>query len=380
MNTDRSVYYLGEHVDVWMDMCNPGSETVRVLSPATCLEAAYEVLIINADDEIVAQWNPSLVCGAAGTYFDFLPGQCRTSGILEWPQEAGNFPSSVVGDQMSAGEYRVRSTWVYEPDVFDSDPITILETPLDNASALLAPIGGAHTSGSFGSDWHDTQLFRDLSGNGVSGALYAVLRSDKWTENPGFDPYTSPGMAITVPAGGTLIIEDAYLQITGGDGAGALWFVPDGYSDEPLWRSMIYNEAGNARNGMTAVPLDPDTAYHAAGTTLTEVLSPSGYRDGIFLVAGPEGVSGYWKYKNAAGNLTDTIADSLGASKTKQYTGGAVELLGFAPEPGSQLDFVIEDGSAIALISRTNNASNDSALNEFGAMPTPVSASDSAVK
>jgi hypothetical protein len=254
----------------------------------------------------------------------------------------------------------------------------VLAAPIAFADQF-APIGGASVDGAQGSEWHDTQLFRDVSGDGVQGVLYAVPRSTKGTENPGFDPATSAGIPVSIPPGATLTVVDAYQQIIGAEGAGALWFVPDAGSAEPLWRSRMFNQEGDAQNGMTMTPVNPETAYHGPGTVLRDVLSPATDRDSVMLVSGPDGVAGTWVYSNGAGGNPVEIPDTLGGNKTKQYTGGVRQLLGFEPEAGGQLDFVIEDGSATALISRTNNVSNDSALNEFAAYEAP-SAYDISVK
>lgn len=236
-----------------------------------------------------------------------------------------------------------------------------------NAQAdQLAPIGAAYVEGLHGSSWHDTQLFRDVSGDGVQGTLYLVERTTATHAAPGFDPSTSPSWPINVPAGSTLILEDAYHTMVDGEGAGALWFVPQVGSAEPLWRSRMFNQQGDAKNGMTMTPITNDD-YHPAGTGLSDVLSPDGDRDAPFLVSGPEGVTGKWIYSNAAGGNRVEVPDTLGALRTKQYTRGVEQLLGFEPEPGAQLDFLVEEGSAAVFLSRTNNASNDSAFNAFDA-------------
>jgi len=234
-----------------------------------------------------------------------------------------------------------------------------------SAAEQTVPIGGVYVSGAQGSEWHDQQLFRDVSGNGVSGDLTCVERSSVNNDNPGFSLGESPSIPINIAAGATLVLNDVYEQIMGDAGACALWLVTDG-EDKPIWRSRIFNQEGEAQNGMTIVASEP--TYNETGSTLSEVLSATGMRDSAFLESGPEGVAGYWKYQNGAPGGNETFVDqNLGPNRTFQWTGGVQQLLGFEPEAGGQLDYIIEEGSANAYLSRTNNESNDGAFNGFEA-------------
>ncbi len=233
----------------------------------------------------------------------------------------------------------------------------------------LAPLSAASVHGAFKSEWHDRQMLRNTTTQALSGRIYLTERGEAF--NAERDPY----YAYTIPAATTLVVEDLYALLRpGAEGAGTLRLIPDRGQAAPLWRANLYGKADEEEFGTLVTPFDPAVEpYHGVGTTLSTILSGSGYRDNPHLASGPDGLTGTWVYTNGATGNRVERAEAVAPNTTKQYTGGVTQLLGFEPEPEGQLDLVITAGSGRAWLSRMNNASNDPAYDEFSvtARPSP---------
>jgi hypothetical protein len=143
---------------------------------------------------------------------------------------------------------------------------------------------------------------------------------------------------------------------------------------------MMFNRVGKREFGAQAAVFDPETdGYHEEGSVLGTVLSGDGYRDNPFVQSGPEGVGGRWIYRDSAGGNQTEVPFALESNTTHQYTGGIRQLIGFEPEPGGQLDFIIEGGSARAYLTRNNNESSDPACDELEIIGYAIPPGDVAV-
>jgi hypothetical protein len=111
--------------------------------------------------------------------------------------------------------------------------------------------------------------------------------------------------------------------------------------------------------------LRPDETLYQAGETLENVLSPAGYRDGLFVATGADGATIHWTYVDASTGAITEADQTYGPLATVQYTGGVRQLLGFDPAPGSYLMARIDSGSAMTYLSRNNNQTNDGAWDPF---------------
>jgi hypothetical protein len=245
------------------------------------------------------------------------------------------------------------------PTVLDDDPFDHVDD-----GVRVASLGAVRAAGLQGSDWHDRQLIR-ATDDGTTATLYLTPRGRPFT--PGSDP----SVRIELGPGQTRVIEDLHeLVLPGVDGAATVRLVPDRGSTAPLWRSWVYNRADAGELGMVTEPFDVDSdGWFGAGTTLAVILSPDGYRDNLDPTAGPDGLTGMWRYRETPEAEPVEVGLTLDATTTTQLS--VASLLGLEPAPGATLELRITGGSGRVLLSRNHNGTNDPARDEMMPVSQP---------
>jgi hypothetical protein len=122
--TEQKVYLFGETVYFFLDACNPTDKPYSEVFDCSC--CLFEVTVVDKDDTSVAFFKQGLECPQVPVQLAWKPKGCFSHGPFSWLQTRGGFPVPGDGDQVSAGEYRIRAKWTNGP-VAESTPFIILE-------------------------------------------------------------------------------------------------------------------------------------------------------------------------------------------------------------------------------------------------------------
>ena len=85
----------------------------------------------------------------------------------------------------------------------------------------------------------------------------------------------------------------------------------------------------------------------------------------MFVTTGADGATIHWTLVDAATGQVSETDVSYGPNTTVQYTQGVGQLFGTTPGPGSYLTARIDNGQAMAYLSRNNNTTSDGAWDAF---------------
>jgi hypothetical protein len=128
VTTDKSAYYLGEHVIISVQSCNVGTEPAEWTYLLGTCPLFEELAILDHQGSVVADLHPTCHwCspGGALTTTIWAPGECRHEYSIVWEQLARTGETCQEGAAVPSGRYNAEVRWYDWPE--DRSDVTPFE-------------------------------------------------------------------------------------------------------------------------------------------------------------------------------------------------------------------------------------------------------------
>lgn len=221
----------------------------------------------------------------------------------------------------------------------------------------IVPVVG-HVTGVGGSEFRsDLKLYNPTS-TIITGRLVFTNRGQSETTQ-------DTSISYNIAPNGVTFLQDVYrVAFPGASGAARLSVVPDG-STAPIVDSSTYTALSDGGE-LAQSPTVLAPASFMSGVQVG-ALGKTGERTNLFVITGPQDVTIYWKYRDAAGVQRGTSAKTYVHDATYQFS--ASDLLGLIPEPNGSLEANVVIGIARIAVSPVNNVSNQGRWLDFQRVP-----------
>lgn len=217
----------------------------------------------------------------------------------------------------------------------------------------IVPIVGHIASASGSAFRSDLKLYNPTSA-AMTGKLIFTNRGQSEASLDTSIPYN-------VQPNGVLFLQDVYaIAFSGASGAARLAVVPDGPT-APILDSSTYTALSNGGELAQSPTVLAATSFMSG--VQVAVLGKGSERTNVFVITGPQDVTIYWRYRDAAGVQRAAPAKTYVRDATYQFS--VSDLLGLTPEPNGSLEANVVIGTARIALSPVNNISNQGRWLDF---------------